>query len=63
MRVSRAHRERLAAALVCVRAALDAGLRFRVAVQAPLDELDFALDFGELGVFLPFVDGGGQDQT
>jgi hypothetical protein len=38
--------------LVCVGAALYAGLRFRVAVQTALHELDLALDLVEFGVCL-----------
>jgi hypothetical protein len=41
--------------LVCVGAALYAGLRLRVAVQAALYKLDLALDLVEFGVCLKLV--------
>ena len=49
--------------LVCVGAALNAGLGFRVAIQSALHKLDLALDFGEFGIFLTIVNRGRQDQT
>lgn len=54
---------RWAGALVRVVAALDAGLGLRVAVEAALHELHFALDLVELGVRLAVVDRRGQEQA
>jgi hypothetical protein len=51
------------AVLVCVYAALYAGLRLRVAVEAALDELDFALDFVELLVCLDIVSFGASGEV
>jgi hypothetical protein len=44
--------------LVCVGAALYAGLGLRVAVQSALDELDFGLGFVEFGICLRAVRRG-----
>jgi hypothetical protein len=52
----------MAGALVCVGAAFYTGLRLRVAVESALDELDLALDFAELGIFLAIVDRSREDQ-
>lgn len=41
--------------LVCVAAALYAGLGLRIAVETAENELDFVLDFVELGVCLMIV--------
>jgi len=44
--------------LVCIAAALNAGLRLRIAIQTSEHELDFVLHFIEFGVCLMTVSSG-----